>query len=227
MPGGHGRTLPRGSGPVELKLGVSAGVAPARQSIVSPAACRRLPFVPPEALLDAGIGTVMSFAIPLSFAILLCWGALFVIWYLTGVPLGPGATSTEQRGAGCRPTGKCVCERQVAHFVAGFSRSAHSRALSACFVATQQSLSDGFTCDSVRGGPLAVCTWACTACSRVRKSIWPVCCNPPTLAQSTTRLIRCSFGPYGPAAAGFRSSAFSTPDISISVIGTSPRIGGW
>ncbi|QIZ37371.1 AbgT family transporter [Saccharopolyspora sp. ASAGF58] len=39
---------------------------------------------------DAGIGTVMSFAIPLSFAILLCWGALFVIWYLTGVPLGPG-----------------------------------------------------------------------------------------------------------------------------------------
>ncbi|WP_020666143.1 AbgT family transporter [Amycolatopsis nigrescens] len=39
---------------------------------------------------DAGIGTVMSFAIPLSFVILLAWTALFVAWYLLGVPLGPG-----------------------------------------------------------------------------------------------------------------------------------------
>ncbi|RZQ60843.1 AbgT family transporter [Amycolatopsis suaedae] len=39
---------------------------------------------------DAGIGTVMSFAIPLSFVILLAWTALFVTWYLLGVPLGPG-----------------------------------------------------------------------------------------------------------------------------------------
>ncbi|MGW1087411.1 AbgT family transporter [Streptomyces sp. NPDC002596] len=39
---------------------------------------------------DAGIGTVMSFAIPLSFVILLTWSALFVVWYLLGAPLGPG-----------------------------------------------------------------------------------------------------------------------------------------
>lgn len=39
---------------------------------------------------DAGIGTVMSFAIPLSLVILLAWTALFVAWYLLGVPLGPG-----------------------------------------------------------------------------------------------------------------------------------------
>ncbi|WP_410651802.1 AbgT family transporter [Amycolatopsis sp. cmx-4-54] len=39
---------------------------------------------------DAGIGTVMSFAIPLSLVILVAWTALFVVWYLLGVPLGPG-----------------------------------------------------------------------------------------------------------------------------------------
>ncbi|MGW3957798.1 AbgT family transporter [Streptomyces sp. NPDC004752] len=39
---------------------------------------------------NAGIGTVMSFTIPVSLAILLSWAALFVVWYLLGIPLGPG-----------------------------------------------------------------------------------------------------------------------------------------
>ncbi|MBL1118610.1 AbgT family transporter [Streptomyces sp. 110] len=39
---------------------------------------------------NAGIGSVMSFTIPVSLAILLSWAALFVVWYLLGIPLGPG-----------------------------------------------------------------------------------------------------------------------------------------
>ncbi|SEB43699.1 aminobenzoyl-glutamate transport protein [Rhodococcus jostii] len=39
---------------------------------------------------NAGIGTVISFAIPISIAVLISWSGLFVVWYLLGVPLGPG-----------------------------------------------------------------------------------------------------------------------------------------
>lgn len=39
---------------------------------------------------DAGIGTFMSFTIPLAFAMLTVWIALFIVWYLLGLPIGPG-----------------------------------------------------------------------------------------------------------------------------------------
>lgn len=39
---------------------------------------------------DAGIGTLMSMTLPASIAILLGWTAFFVLWYLVGLPLGPG-----------------------------------------------------------------------------------------------------------------------------------------
>lgn len=39
---------------------------------------------------DAGIGTFMSFTIPLALVMLLVWVALFVVWYLLGLPIGPG-----------------------------------------------------------------------------------------------------------------------------------------
>jgi aminobenzoyl-glutamate transport protein len=39
---------------------------------------------------DAGIGTVIALMIPFVVAILVAWILLFVIWFLFGVPLGPG-----------------------------------------------------------------------------------------------------------------------------------------
>ena len=38
----------------------------------------------------AGVGTLMSLAIPYSIAMLVGWFAFFVVWYLLGIPLGPG-----------------------------------------------------------------------------------------------------------------------------------------
>ncbi len=39
----------------------------------------------------AGIGTLASFTIPLSVVIWVVWVAFFLIWYLIGIPVGPGA----------------------------------------------------------------------------------------------------------------------------------------
>jgi aminobenzoyl-glutamate transport protein len=39
---------------------------------------------------DAGLGTVISLMIPYSIAITVAWILLFVIWFLLGIPLGPG-----------------------------------------------------------------------------------------------------------------------------------------
>ena len=39
----------------------------------------------------AGVGTLMSLALPYSLCMIVGWFAFFVIWYLIGIPLGPGA----------------------------------------------------------------------------------------------------------------------------------------
>ncbi len=39
----------------------------------------------------AGIGTVISTMLPYSFAFLLVWTVVFIIWLLLGLPIGPGA----------------------------------------------------------------------------------------------------------------------------------------
>lgn len=39
----------------------------------------------------AGVGTLMSLALPYSVAMLVGWFLFFVVWYLLGIPLGPGA----------------------------------------------------------------------------------------------------------------------------------------
>jgi len=39
---------------------------------------------------DAGIGTVIALMMPFVIAILIAWIVLFVIWFLVGIPLGPG-----------------------------------------------------------------------------------------------------------------------------------------
>lgn len=38
----------------------------------------------------AGVGTLMSLAIPYSMAMLVGWFLFFALWYLAGIPLGPG-----------------------------------------------------------------------------------------------------------------------------------------
>ncbi len=40
---------------------------------------------------QAGIGTLMSLTIPISFAVLVTWTLFFMAWWALGIPLGPGA----------------------------------------------------------------------------------------------------------------------------------------
>ena len=43
---------------------------------------------------DSGLGTLISIMLPYSIAFLLSWIGLMIIWYVTGLPLGPGAFLT-------------------------------------------------------------------------------------------------------------------------------------
>ena len=40
---------------------------------------------------DAGIGTVVSLMLPYAVVLSILWTLFFVVWYLIGIPLGPGA----------------------------------------------------------------------------------------------------------------------------------------
>jgi aminobenzoyl-glutamate transport protein len=40
---------------------------------------------------DAGIGTVVSLMLPYAIVLSILWTVFFVVWYLIGIPLGPGA----------------------------------------------------------------------------------------------------------------------------------------
>jgi aminobenzoyl-glutamate transport protein len=40
---------------------------------------------------SAGIGTVVSLMLPYVLILSIVWIALFVAWYLIGIPLGPGS----------------------------------------------------------------------------------------------------------------------------------------
>ncbi|AZA09772.1 AbgT family transporter [Corynebacterium pseudopelargi] len=42
----------------------------------------------------AGVGTLMSLALPYSIAMLVGWFLFFVIWYALGIPIGPGTPTT-------------------------------------------------------------------------------------------------------------------------------------
>lgn len=39
---------------------------------------------------DAGLGTVVSLMIPYAFIVLVTWLAFFILWFLLGLPMGPG-----------------------------------------------------------------------------------------------------------------------------------------
>jgi aminobenzoyl-glutamate transport protein len=40
---------------------------------------------------DAGVGTVVSLMIPITVVLTIAWIAFFAVWYLLGIPLGPGS----------------------------------------------------------------------------------------------------------------------------------------
>ena len=40
---------------------------------------------------QAGVGTVVSLMIPYTIIVAVAWILFFVVWYLIGIPLGPGA----------------------------------------------------------------------------------------------------------------------------------------
>ena len=39
---------------------------------------------------DAGIGTIIALMIPYTVVVLVVWLILFVVWFMLGIPLGPG-----------------------------------------------------------------------------------------------------------------------------------------
>jgi aminobenzoyl-glutamate transport protein len=43
---------------------------------------------------DAGIGTIISLMIPYTVIVLVAWLLFFVVWYLLGIPMGPGYPAT-------------------------------------------------------------------------------------------------------------------------------------
>jgi aminobenzoyl-glutamate transport protein len=40
---------------------------------------------------NAGLGSMVSLMLPYSIVFLIGWVIFFIIWYLTGLPIGPGA----------------------------------------------------------------------------------------------------------------------------------------
>lgn len=39
---------------------------------------------------DAGLGTIVSLMLPYALVVLIAWMALFILWFVMGIPLGPG-----------------------------------------------------------------------------------------------------------------------------------------
>src|SRR5690606_26141421 len=39
---------------------------------------------------NAGLGTIVALMLPYSLAILVAWLLFFIVWFLLGIPLGPG-----------------------------------------------------------------------------------------------------------------------------------------
>jgi len=38
----------------------------------------------------AGLGTIIALMIPYSVVVLVAWLAFFIVWFLLGIPMGPG-----------------------------------------------------------------------------------------------------------------------------------------
>lgn len=47
---------------------------------------------------DAGIGTVISLMLSYVVVLAIAWTLFFVVWYLAGIPLGPGSPVRDELG---------------------------------------------------------------------------------------------------------------------------------
>ncbi len=89
--------------PMFMPMGISPEVTQVAYRIGDSAANIISPLMPFFPLVVAfaqrygkqnGVGTVISLMLPYSIAILLCWIVFFVLWYVLGIPVGPGTSLT-------------------------------------------------------------------------------------------------------------------------------------
>ncbi|QZN85355.1 AbgT family transporter [Cellulomonas sp. C5510] len=87
--------------PLFVQLGISPDVAVAAYRVGDSPVNVVTPLMPYFALIvifaeryrrKVGVGSVISLMLPYTVALLLVWSVLLVVWYLLGLPLGPGGT---------------------------------------------------------------------------------------------------------------------------------------
>lgn len=87
--------------PLFIQLGISPDVALAAYRVGDSPVNVVTPLMPYFALIvifaeryrrKVGVGSVISLMLPYTVVLLVVWTALLVVWYLLGIPLGPGGT---------------------------------------------------------------------------------------------------------------------------------------
>lgn len=86
--------------PLFVQLGISPNLAMAAYRVGDSPINVATPLMPYFALIvifaeryrrKVGVGSVISLMLPYTVVLLIAWSALLVVWYLLGIPLGPGA----------------------------------------------------------------------------------------------------------------------------------------
>ena len=87
--------------PLFIQLGISPDLAMAAYRVGDSPVNVATPLMPYFALIvifaeryrrKVGVGSVISLMLPYTVVLLVAWSALLVVWYLLGIPLGPGAS---------------------------------------------------------------------------------------------------------------------------------------
>lgn len=87
--------------PLFIQLGISPDVAVAAYRVGDSPVNIATPLMPYFALIvifaeryrkKVGVGSIISLMLPYTIALLLVWSILLIVWYLFGIPLGPGGT---------------------------------------------------------------------------------------------------------------------------------------
>lgn len=87
--------------PLFIQLGISPDLAMAAYRVGDSPVNVATPLMPYFALIvifaeryrrKVGVGSVISLMLPYTVVLLVSWTALLVVWYLLGIPLGPGAS---------------------------------------------------------------------------------------------------------------------------------------
>jgi aminobenzoyl-glutamate transport protein len=87
--------------PLFIQLGISPDLAMAAYRVGDSPVNVATPLMPYFALIvifaeryrrKVGVGSVISLMLPYTVVLLVTWSALLVVWYLLGIPLGPGAS---------------------------------------------------------------------------------------------------------------------------------------